>query len=265
MLRIKNLDVTFHLDQNPQNDRHALNNVSLNFEKGEFVTIIGSNGSGKTTLLNAIAGTIQTDAGIIELDGKQIQKLSDFRRARYVGRVFQDPTLGTIGDMSIEENLSLASLRSKRHSFVWALKKKNRIKYEQMLEQLDLGLENNIRAKMSALSGGQRQSITLLMSTLVNPDILLLDEHTAALDPKTAKNVMQLTEKIVNSLTNTVAIMITHNMSDAVKYGNRLIMMHEGQVLLDVSGDEKNKLSVEDLISYFRKSQDDFPDSSLLL
>lgn len=251
MLNCQNLHKTFHPDHNPLNDRKALDGVSLRIEDGDFVAVIGSNGSGKTTLLNLIAGVYQPDEGEIYLNGRRLDSLKEHKRAAYIGRVFQDPLMGSIADISIFENLSLAEARSQRpYPFAWAFSKAKRDRYEKLLAGLGLGLEKRLDERVGTLSGGQRQSLTLLMATLNQPQLLLLDEHTAALDPKTAKTVMALTEKIVQE-GHIPTLMITHNLKDAIRYGNRLIMMSEGQIAFEVSGKEKAALKVEDLLAKF--------------
>ena len=225
--------------------------VNLDMEPGDFITVIGGNGAGKSTLLNSIAGVFPIDKGTISIDGQNITKLAEHQRAKYIGRVFQDPLLGTAAGMMIEENLGIAARRGKTPGFAWALRDEERDKYKTMLAELDLGLEERLTARVGTLSGGQRQALTLLMATLARPKLLLLDEHTAALDPKTAEKVLTLTQRIVdrNKLTT---LMITHNMKDAIKYGNRLIMMYEGHIIYDVSGEEKKKLQVSDLLAKFQ-------------
>ena len=262
MLELKNLKKTFSLDGNPENDKKALQGVSLTLSEGDFVTVIGSNGSGKTTLLNLIAGTFLPDEGSILLNGEDISALPIHKRAKYIARVFQDPMLGTIADISLFENLSLASRRGKRSSpFRWALTKTSKERFQALLAPLNLGLENRLDAPMGTFSGGQRQSVTLLMATLCRPEILLLDEHTAALDPATAKKVMELTKTIVEE-SKIPTLMITHNMKDAIAYGNRLIMMDEGRLVFEASGEEKAKLTPKDLLEKFPSAS--FSDASIL-
>ena len=262
MLEVIDLHKTFHLDSNPENDKYALQGVSLTINEGDFISVIGSNGSGKTTLLNLIAGVRHADSGTILLNGKNIGKLPVHQRAKYIGRVFQDPMVGTIADISLFENLSIASRRGKKQSpFRWALTKESQRQFEELLRPLGLGLENRLNAPMGTFSGGQRQSVTLLMATLAKPDVLLLDEHTAALDPATAKKVMELTDKIVTE-SKIPTLMITHNMKDAIRYGNRLIMMDAGKIVYECSGEEKANLKPKDLIEKFPGA--DFPDSAVL-
>lgn len=257
MLECVNLHKTFHLDNNPLNDKLALRGVSLSIHDDDFISLIGGNGSGKTTLLNLISGVHHPDEGHIRLDGNEITDLPEYKRARYIGRVFQDPMQGTIASISLFENLVLASNRGHWASpFKWALTKEKKEGFAKILAPLNLGLETRLDAKMGTFSGGQRQSVTLLMATLAMPRLLLLDEHTAALDPKTAKTVMEFTADIVkkNALPT---LMITHNMRDAIAYGNRLIMMKEGQIIYDVQGAEKAQLTVEELVAKFNQSNSD--------
>ena len=265
MLEIKNIWKTFRPTPNPEDEKKALQGVSLTIHDDDFITVIGSNGSGKTTLLNIIAGALFPDEGQIILDGKNITKMSSVKRAAFIGRVFQDPRLGTIADISLFENLSIASRRGGKQSPIrWALTKKKREEFAALLAPLGLGLEKRLDAPMGAFSGGQRQSVTLLMASLNDPKLLLLDEHTAALDPKTAKTVMALTETIVNE-SHTPTLMITHNMKDAIQYGNRLIMMADGKIIFDASGEEKKKLTVSALLEKFQSaSEEALPDSAIL-
>ena len=251
MLEITNLQKTF----NPGtiNAKTALAGLNLSLADGDFVTVIGGNGAGKSTLLNAIAGVWKPDYGTIMIDGVDVTNMPEHKRAQFLGRVFQDPMKGTSPDMEIAENLSIAARRGTKRKLVWGIRKNERERYRALLAPLELGLENRLSAKVGLLSGGQRQALTLLMATLNRPKLLLLDEHTAALDPKTAAKVLELTNKIVteNKLTT---LMITHNMKDAITYGNRLIMMHEGRVIVDVSGEEKKALTVDALLALFTKA-----------
>ena len=251
MLKVKGVKKIF--GHGTINEKVALNGIELELNPGDFVTIIGGNGAGKSTMLNAVAGVFPVDGGSIEIDGVNVTKLSEHKRAKYLGRVFQDPMMGTAADMSIEENLALAARRGKKRTLRWYITNKERKEYREVLSQLELGLENRLSHKVGLLSGGQRQALTLLMATLLKPKILLLDEHTAALDPKTAAKVLELSAKLIKD-NNLTALMVTHNMNDAIKYGNRLIMMNEGRVLYEVSGEEKQSLQKEDLIALFAKA-----------
>ncbi len=263
MLDVRNIYKTF----NPGtiNEKVALNGLSLSLENGEFVTVIGGNGAGKSTLLNAVAGTWLVDEGQILIDGSNVTKLPEHKRAAYLGRVFQDPMTGTAATMEIEENLALAERRGKTRLLKRGITKQERAEYHELLKILDLGLEDRMTAKVGLLSGGQRQALTLLMATLQKPKLLLLDEHTAALDPKTAAKVLEITEMIVNR-DHLTTLMITHNMRDAIRYGNRLIMMNEGRIILDISGEEKKNLTVKDLLDQFEVvSGEEFDNDSALL
>ena len=235
------------------NEKIALNGLDLTLAKGDFVTVIGGNGAGKSTMLNAISGVWRVDSGSVVLDGVDITALPEYKRAKFLGRVFQDPMMGTAADMQIEENLALAARRGKRKTFAPGIRKSERATYREMLSELGLGLESRLSEKVGMLSGGQRQAVTLLMAAMKQPKLLLLDEHTAALDPKTAAKVLEITERIVNE-NNLTTLMITHNMKDAIAHGNRLIMMHDGKVIIDVSGEEKKRLTVEDLLEMFTKA-----------
>ena len=238
------------------NEKVALNGLNLSLEKGDFVTVIGGNGAGKSTMLNSVAGVYPVDAGKIIIDGVEVTHLSEHKRAAYLGRVFQDPMMGTAADMTIEENLAMAARRGKKRTLRWYITAKERKEYTELLSQLELGLESRLTHKVGLLSGGQRQALTLLMATLQKPKILLLDEHTAALDPKTAAKVLELSAKLIRD-NNLTAMMVTHNMNDAIKYGNRLIMMNEGQILYEVGGEQKQQLQKEDLIALFAKKAGD--------
>ena len=253
MLEIKNVYKTFNAGT--VNEKVALKGLDLTLEDGDFVTVIGGNGAGKSTMLNAVAGVWPIDMGKILIDGQDVTRLSEHQRAKYIGRVFQDPMMGTAATMGIEENLALAARRGVARSLRAGITKKEREEYHELLKTLDLGLEDRMTSKVGLLSGGPRQAVTLLMATLKKPKLLLLDEHTAALDPKTAAKVLALSEKIVqeNHLTT---LMITHNMKDAIKYGNRLIMMYEGRVIYDVRGEEKANLQVSDLLQRFEQVSD---------
>lgn len=234
------------------NEKRALVNVDLHLDAGDFVTVIGGNGAGKSTLMNMIAGVYPIDAGTITLDGLNISRLSEPARAKYLGRVFQDPMMGTAADMQIIENLAMAKRRGKTRTLAWGVTRSEKDEYSERLRELGLGLEKRLTAKVGLLSGGQRQALTLLMATLTDPKLLLLDEHTAALDPKTAAKVLDLTEKIVGEH-HLTTLMVTHNMNDAIRLGNRLIMMHEGRIIYDVSGAEKAALTVADLLQKFEE------------
>jgi putative tryptophan/tyrosine transport system ATP-binding protein len=235
------------------NKKVALHDVNFKLDEGDFTTMIGSNGSGKSTLLNCIAGVYQVDRGSITIDGMDMTRLSEYRRAAILGRVFQDPMMGTASDMEIEENLALALRRGQRRGLSWGITHKEREYYRELLKKLGLGLENRLNIKVGLLSGGQRQALTLLMATLKKPKLLLLDEHAAALDPGTAKKVLELTDRIVDE-GNLTTLMVTHNMRDAINHGNRLLMMYEGQIILDIREKEKQKLTVEDLLARFESA-----------
>ena len=263
MLKLSHISKTF----NPGtiNEKVALNGVNLNLNPGDFVTIIGGNGAGKSTTLNAIAGVWSVDEGKIIIDGVDITKLSEHKRALYLGRVFQDPMTGTAATMSIEENMAIAARRGERRGLGWGITKKERERYKEALKELDLGLEDRLSSKVGLLSGGQRQAITLLMASLKKPKLLLLDEHTAALDPKTAAKVLAISDKIIQEHQLT-AMMVTHNMKDAIAHGNRLIMMHEGKIIYDVSGEEKKNLKVADLLAKFEEvSGGEFANDRMML
>lgn len=248
MLELRNIHKGFNLGT--VNEKIALNGVDLVLNDGDFVTIIGGNGAGKSTTLNAIAGVWKPDAGSIIIDGVDVTNMPEYKRAKFLGRVFQDPRMGTAADMGIDENMALAMRRGKRRTLAWGITKKEREFYREELKKLDLGLENRMTSKVGLLSGGQRQALTLLMSALQKPKVLLLDEHTAALDPKTAAKVLDLSDKIIAEH-NLTAMMVTHNMNDAIKHGNRLIMMHEGKIIYDVSGEEKKNLTIDELVEKF--------------
>jgi len=263
MLEIQNIFKTFNAGT--INEKRALNGVSLTLNDGDFVTVIGGNGAGKSTLMNAIAGVFGVDSGKILIDGVDLTHLPEYKRAKYIGRVFQDPMMGTAATMQIEENLALAARRGMKRTLRIGITKAEREQYREQLKILGLGLEDRMTAKVGLLSGGQRQALTLLMATLRKPKLLLLDEHTAALDPKTAEKVLDATERIV-SKDKLTTVMITHNMRDAIAHGNRLIMMYDGKILIDVSGEEKKNLTVEQLLALFSKaSGSDEADDKLLL
>jgi len=251
MLKITNLQKTFN--PGTVNAKTALRGLDLTLNDGDFVTVIGGNGAGKSTMLNAIAGVWKPDYGTIEIDGVDVTNMAEHKRAKFLGRVFQDPMKGTAPDMEIAENLAIAARRGIRRKFLWGIRGNERTRYKELLATLELGLEDRLSCKVGLLSGGQRQAVTLLMATLNCPKLLLLDEHTAALDPKTAAKVLEITNKLVteNKLTT---LMVTHNMHDAIAYGNRLIMMHEGQVVVDVSGEEKKQLTIRQLLDLFEQA-----------
>jgi len=251
MLKIHDLQKTFN--PGTVNAKTALCGLDLELRDGDFVTVIGGNGAGKSTLLNAIAGVWKPDYGTIEIDGVDVTNMPEYKRARFLGRVFQDPMKGTSPDMEIAENLAIASRRGVKRKLVRGVKKAYREEYKKLLATLELGLEDRLSTKVGLLSGGQRQAVTLLMASIRRPKLLLLDEHTAALDPKTAAKVLEITDRIVteNKLTT---LMITHNMRDAIEHGNRLIMMHEGRIIVDVEGEAKRRLTVEDLLELFTKA-----------
>jgi len=251
MLEIKNLTKTFN--PGTVNEKLALDNLSLTLKDGDFVTVIGGNGAGKSTLLNAIAGVWRPDSGSIVIDGNDITHMPEHKRAKFLGRVFQDPMMGTAAGMQIDENLALAKRRGRSRGLAWGIKKAERAEYAELLATLELGLETRLTSKVGLLSGGQRQAVTLLMASLNEPKVLLLDEHTAALDPKTAAKVLDITDRIVNE-NKLTTLMITHNMKDAIAHGNRLIMMNAGHVIIDVCGEEKKKLTVEQLLEMFTKA-----------
>ena len=251
MLKITNLQKTFN--PGTVNAKTALSGLDLTLNDGDFVTVIGGNGAGKSTLLNAIAGVWKPDYGTIEIDGTDVTNMPEHKRAAFLGRVFQDPMKGTAPDMEIAENLSIAARRGTKRKLLWGIRKHEREEYKKLLATLELGLETRLSAKVGLLSGGQRQAVTLLMATLRRPKLLLLDEHTAALDPKTAAKVLEITDKLVTE-NNLTTLMITHNMHDAIAYGNRLIMMHEGNVVVDISGEEKKKLTIAQLLGLFEQA-----------
>lgn len=251
MLDIKHLSKTFF--PGTVNEKKALTDVNLHMEPGDFITIIGGNGAGKSTLLNSIAGVFPIDGGQILIDGVDVSKMPEHKRARYIGRVFQDPMMGTAAGMMIEENLAIASRRGKTPGLSWVLKDSEREKFREMLKELDLGLEDRLTSRVGLLSGGQRQALTLLMAAMNKPRILLLDEHTAALDPKTAEKVLTMTKKVIER-DHLTSLMITHNMRDALRFGNRLIMMNAGRIVVDVNAEEKAKLTIPDLLALFEKA-----------
>lgn len=263
MLEIKDLHKTFN--KGTINEKVALDGVDLQLNPGDFVTIIGGNGAGKSTTLNAIAGVWPVDQGNIIVDGVDITDLPEHKRASYLGRVFQDPMTGTAATMSIEENMAIAARRGQKRGLGWGITKKEREDFREQLRELDLGLEDRMSSKVGLLSGGQRQAITLLMAAIKEPKLLLLDEHTAALDPKTAAKVLALSDQIIEEH-HLTAMMVTHNMKDAIAHGNRLIMMHEGKIIYDVSGEEKKNLKVADLLWKFEEvSGGEFANDRMML
>ncbi len=248
MVRLENITKIF--SKGTIDEKVAIDGITLHIRKGDFITIIGSNGAGKTTVLNLTAGTCAPDEGDIFIDDSRVTRLPEHRRAKYLGRIFQDPLMGTAATMTIEENLAMADLRGQIRGLRWGIKNARRDHYREILKMLNLGLETRLKDTVSLLSGGQRQSLTLLMVTLSLPKLLLLDEHTAALDPKTAQRVMELTQKIIEE-NNLTTVMVTHNMQQAIKYGNRMIMLHEGKVQFDIEGKEKSALTVEEVVKRF--------------
>ncbi len=263
MLKLNDIYKTFN--QNTVNEKRVINGLSLHLRKGDFVTVIGGNGAGKSTMLNLIAGVYPPDSGNILLDGEPITHLPEYKRAKYLGRVFQDPMMGTAANMEIQENLALAYRRGKNRGLRWGITNKEKQIYTEKLKSLDLGLETRMSTKVGLLSGGQRQALTLLMAALQQPKLLLLDEHTAALDPKTADRVLELTQQIVTA-NNLTTLMVTHNMKQAILYGNRLIMMYEGNIINDVSGEEKSSLKVADLLQKFESvSKGSFANDRMIL
>lgn len=254
MLELKNIFKTFNAGT--VNEKTVFEGLNLTLEDGDFVTIIGGNGAGKSTMLNIASGSLMPDDGSIIIDGVDVTNLPEHKRAKYIGRVFQDPRMGTASDMWVEENMSIADSRGKRRGLNWAISKADKERYKELLKILDLGLENRLTTKMGLLSGGQRQAITLLMASMNKPKLLLLDEHTAALDPKTAAKVLEITDKVIAE-NNLTTLMVTHNMKDAIEHGNRLIMMSAGKIVVDIKGEEKKKLTVEQLISMFSSAGGD--------
>lgn len=262
MLKLENIYKTF----NPGtiNEKKALNGLNIQLNEGDFVTVIGGNGAGKSTMLNMIAGVYPVDSGSFIIDGTDVTKMPEHKRAKFLGRVFQDPMMGTAADMEIVENLALANRRGKARTIKWGVNQKETAHYKEILASLELGLEERLTSKVGLLSGGQRQALTLLMATLKKPKVLLLDEHTAALDPKTAKKVLDITQKIVAE-NNLTTIMITHNMKDAIRIGNRLIMMNNGKIIYDVSGEEKKNLTTAQLLEKFKTSSGEELDNDRML
>ena len=263
MLELKNIYKTFNAGT--VNEKRALAGLNLTLNDGDFVTVIGGNGAGKSTMLNAVAGTWPVDAGQILIGGTDVTHLPEYKRAKFIGRVFQDPMMGTAPTMQIEENLALAARRGQSRGLRWGITKTERADYRELLRDLDLGLEDRLTSKVGLLSGGQRQALTLLMAALKRPKLLLLDEHTAALDPKTAAKVLELSDRFVAE-GNLTTLMVTHNMKDAIAHGNRLIMMNAGKIVFDISGEEKKRLTVDDLLHAFTLSTaEEFANDRILL
>ncbi|WP_243439985.1 ABC transporter ATP-binding protein [Fundidesulfovibrio soli] len=263
MLTLKNITKRFH--KGSVNEVLALNDVNLDIRQGDFIAVIGSNGAGKSTTLNCIAGGFFPDQGTITLEGSDITAWPEYKRARFIGRVFQDPLMGSAASLTIEENMALADRRGKPRGLSLGVKSKDRARYRELLSQIGLGLEDRLKDKVGLLSGGQRQSLTMIMATMVRPEILLLDEHTAALDPKTAAQVLELTQRIVDTHKLTT-LMVTHNMNHALRQGNRLIMMHQGSVFLDIEGEQKERFSVEDLLErFYTLKGEEFSSDKMLL
>lgn len=262
MLELKNVNITFNAGT--VNERKALSDFNLTLNKGDFVTVIGSNGAGKSTLLNCICGSYKTDSGTILIDGKNVTSLPEYKRARYIGRLFQDPLKGTAPHMTIEENLGLAYSRGKHRSLAAGINKKDCELFREKLRELDLGLEDRLKTPVGLLSGGQRQAITLLMATIVTPSLLLLDEHTAALDPKTADKVMEITDKIVTE-NNITTLMITHNIKNALEYGNKTIVLSQGRLLMQIEGEERRGMTVEKLMKLYSSNAEDALSDKMIL
>ncbi len=262
MIELRNVSKTFNA--NTINEKRALKGLNLTMETGDFITVIGGNGAGKSTMLNMIAGVFPCDGGQILFDGEDLTRQPEYKRAKLLGRVFQDPMMGTAADMGIDENLAMAYRRGKNRGLGWGIRKEEREFYREKLKTLELGLEDRLTSKVGLLSGGQRQALTLLMATLQKPKLLLLDEHTAALDPKTGRKVLELTDEIV-SKDSLTTLMVTHNMRDAIRLGNRLIMMHEGRIILDIKGQEKKNLEVKDLLEMFEQASGSTMDNDRML
>ncbi|MGI6686534.1 MAG: ABC transporter ATP-binding protein [Bacillota bacterium] len=262
MLTVKNVHKIFKADS--VNEKYALAGVNLSLKPGDFVTVIGGNGAGKSTLLNLIAGVFPVDRGTISVDGVVVNEKPEYERAKYIGRVFQDPMMGTAASMTIEENLAMAYRRGKKRGLGWGITKKEQNFFREHLAQLELGLEERLKTKVGLLSGGQRQALTLLMATIVQPKLLLLDEHSAALDPKTAAKVLELTDRMIKTRSLTT-LMVTHNMRDALKYGNRTVMMHEGKIILNLEGEKKKKTMVDDLLKMFEQVSGNTMDNDRML
>ena len=252
LLTIKNLSKVFNKDT--INENRVFDNFNVETEEGDFITIIGSNGAGKSTLLNLISGTLEQDNGVINLNNKEISNMPEYKRTRFIGRVFQDPSKGVSPNMTILENMSMAFNKGKRFGLTMGINKKDIEKFKEMLTELNLGLEDKLNTKVGLLSGGQRQAMSLIMAVMCKPELLLLDEHTAALDPKTSERIIEITEKIINE-NKITTLMVTHNMNHAISMGNRLFMMHSGEIVLDIKNEEKDKLNIDKLLKYFEKIQ----------
>lgn len=262
MLRLENVSITFN--KNTANERKALQHINLDINDGDFVTVIGSNGAGKSTLMNAVSGSYETDSGRIFLEDKEITRLKEHQRAKFIGRLFQDPLRGTAPNMTIEENLGLAYSRGKRRSLTLGIRSKDVDFFREKLKELDLGLEDRMKTPVGLLSGGQRQALTLLMATIVTPKLLLLDEHTAALDPKTADKVMKITDRIVKE-NNITTLMITHNISNAIEYGNKTIVMSQGKLLLTIEGEQRKNMTLEKLMKLYSDTAEDSLSDKMIL
>lgn len=261
MLKLEDVSITFN--KNTVNEREALSHVSLALNEGDFVTVIGSNGAGKSTLMNAVSGSYPVDSGSIFINGKNVTNLPEYKRAKYIGRLFQDPLRGTAPNMTIEENLGLAYCRGKKRSLAMGINKADEKLFREKLKELDLGLEDRLKSPVGLLSGGQRQALTLMMATIVTPSLLLLDEHTAALDPKTAEKVMKITDKIIRE-NNITTLMITHNIQNALEYGSRTIVLSQGKLIFTIEGEERENMTVEKLMQMYSTSGDNFSDKMIL-
>lgn len=261
MLKLENVSITFN--KNTVNERKALSDINLTLNEGDFVTVIGSNGAGKSTLMNAVSGSYPVDCGRIFISGSDVTTLPEYKRAKYIGRLFQDPLRGTAPSMTIEENLGLAYCRGKKRSLAMGINKADERLFREKLKELDLGLEDRLKAPVGLLSGGQRQALTLMMATIVTPSLLLLDEHTAALDPKTAEKVMKITDKIIRE-NNITTLMITHNIKNALEYGNKTIVLSQGKLIFTIEGEERKNMTVEKLMQMYSTSGDNFSDKMIL-
>lgn len=261
MLRLDDVSITFN--KNTVNERKALSHINLTLNEGDFVTVIGSNGAGKSTLMNAVSGSYPVDSGSVFISGKNVTNLPEYKRAKYIGRLFQDPLRGTAPNMTIEENLGLAYCRGKKRSLAMGINKADEKLFREKLKELDLGLEDRLKAPVGLLSGGQRQALTLMMATIVTPSLLLLDEHTAALDPKTAEKVMKITDKIIRE-NNITTLMITHNIQNALEYGSKTIVLSQGKLIFTIEGEERKNMTVEKLMQMYSSSGDNFSDKMIL-